>query len=210
MIDRKLRLISEAVREEADSYAAELGCNAPIKTMAIAPTGSISLLAGVTPSLQPPFARYFIRRVRYSNDDPELKELSANYQTEADVYSNNTTVVEIPMADAILDRFEDELIQQTDEVTVDEFLANQAFLQRHIDNAISATVNLQEGVTASELGAAIKKWLPQLKGVTVFPQVSRPQSPYEPITKEQYEASQSAEVGQGFDEECESGACPIK
>jgi ribonucleoside-triphosphate reductase len=210
VIDRKLQLISEAVREEADSYAAELECNSPIKTMAIAPTGSISLLAGVTPSLQPPFARYFIRRVRYSNDDPELKKLSANYQTEADVYSNNTTVVEIPMADAILDRYPDHLIQQTDEITVDDFLATQAFLQRHIDNAISSTVNLQEGVTAIELGNAIKKWLPHLKGVTVFPQVSRPQSPYEPISREQYNESMSAEVGQGFDEECATGACPIK
>ncbi len=174
------------------------------------PTGSISLLAGVTPSLQPPFARYFIRRVRYSNDDPELQQHVGVHNIEPDLYSDNTSVVGIPMQDAILDRFPDRLIQQSDEISVDDFLATQAFLQRHIDNAISATVNLQAGVTAIELGSAIKKWLPQLKGVTCFPEVSRPQAPYEPITRDQYNASLSAEVGQGFDEECATGACPIR
>jgi ribonucleoside-triphosphate reductase len=210
IIDRKLDLIAQAVREEADSYAAQLDCNSPIKTMALAPTGSISLLAGVTPSLQPPFARYFIRRVRYSNDDPELRRMLDNYRHEPDLYSDHTTVVEIPMADAILDRYPDHLIQQSDEISVDDFLGTQAFLQRHIDNAISATVNLQPGVTAIELGSAIQKWLPKLKGVTCFPEVSRPQSPYEPITRDQYNESLSAEVGQGFDEECASGACPVR
>ena len=133
-----------------------------------------------------------------------------NYRHEPDLYSDHTTVVEIPMADAILDRYPDHLIQQSDEISVDDFLATQAFLQRHIDNAISATVNLQPGVTAIELGSAIQKWLPKLKGVTCFPEVSRPQSPYEPITRDQYNESLSAEVGQGFDEECASGACPVR
>ena len=210
VLDRKLELIAQAVREEADSYAAQLGCNAPIKTMAIAPTGSISLLAGVTPSLQPPFARYFKRRVRFSNDDPELQKHVDTYRTEDDIYSANTTVVEIPMQDAILDKYPDHLIQQGDEISVDDWLGTQAFLQRHIDNAISATVNLQPNVTAIELGAAIFKWLPKVKGITCFPEVSRPQSPYERITRDEYNASMSAEVGQGFDEECATGACPIK
>ena len=65
-----------------------------------------------------------------------------------------------------------------------------------------------------ELARALRKWLPHLKGTTVFPDLSRPQSPYERIPDGVYEVIEgvmgaNAETGQAFDD-CASGACPVR
>jgi hypothetical protein len=76
------------------------------------------------------------------------------------------------------------------------------------DNAISYTVNVGEDVSASYLMEVLEHFLPQVKGMTVFPEMSRPQSPYERITKAVYEMAAGAETGQAMDE-CVNG-CPVR
>ena len=48
-----------------------------------------------------------------------------------------------------------------------------------------------------------------LKGTTIFPDMSRPQAPYERITKEDYERTGQRETSQSFDD-CATGACPVR
>jgi hypothetical protein len=59
----------------------------------------------------------------------------------------------------------------------------------------------------------LRAFMPELKGSTIFPEMSRAQAPYERITREEYEA-RVLELGAGssdtsYDEICASGACPI-
>jgi ribonucleoside-triphosphate reductase len=49
-----------------------------------------------------------------------------------------------------------------------------------------------------------------LKGATIFPEASMPQSPYERINKWEYESAQSKEISDGVDEECANGSCPVR
>ena len=56
--------------------------------------------------------------------------------------------------------------------------------------------------------------MPHLKGTTCFPDLSRPQSPYERIPDGVYEVIEgvmgaNAETGQAFDD-CATGACPVR
>jgi hypothetical protein len=44
----------------------------------------------------------------------------------------------------------------------------------------------------------------------VFPDLTRPQSPYERITAEEYEKAAAKSVDASYDEACASGACPVK
>ena len=88
--------------------------------------------------------------------------------------------------------------------------ATQAFVQRNwADNAVSFTVNISKDVTRAHLAEAVQHFLPQLKGTTVFPDVSRPQSPYERIDKTTYDMAAGAEAGQAIDQ-CVNGACPVR
>ena len=199
------------VIEAADSYADALDIPRPIKHTTVAPTGTIAKLAGVTEGIHPIYARYFVRRVRYANHDEGLGRLIAEgYTTEPCIYSDNTTVVLFHVRDPLMDRVAERYVEQADDLTVAAKLAVQRLVQEHYaNNAVSYTVNLADDTTPSELRKALDENLHALKGTTVFPFNSRPQSPYTAITQAEYESAIDHGVDQGFDE-CSSGSCPVK
>ncbi|WP_250287743.1 hypothetical protein [Streptomyces atroolivaceus] len=79
------------------------------------------------------------------------------------------------------------------------------------DNAVSFTVNFPEGkYQVHEAMDIIESWLPSLKGTTLMPDGTRPQSPYERITEEEFDSYSMTTVEDSTDEDCASGACPIR
>lgn len=215
----------QIVREESDRYAELLGINAPIKCTTIAPTGTIAKLAGTSEGMQPIYAKYYIRRVRYATNDPEVSNLLASgVHVEPCIYSANTVVASFYCEDPILSRVPGQYVEEQHEISERTALAIQADIQRYYaDNAISLTVNIPPAHTnqhisnaqRTNLSNAIKTYLPHVKGLTVFPEASRPQSPIERITKEEYEkATKPTEIRAGtsdiMEEACSTGACPIR
>jgi len=205
----RLRDYRLAVDFAAGVYAAELGIPAPIKTTTVAPTGSIAKLPGVSEGIQPPYARYFVRRVRYSASDPKLLELTQ--PQEPCVYTDNTTVVSFTARDQIIDKVPAHLVQQSDEVSIRGYLAVQAMVQDvFADNAVSVTANFDRGDTSpTELAALMAEYLPRVKGWTGFPEDGRPQSPYERLSEAEYLAADIVSVSQAMDD-CATGACPVR
>lgn len=206
-------------RLAANELADELGLPHPIKVTAVAPNGTIAQLRGTTSGIQPVVAKYFIRRVQYSDTDPGLIELKAKgYDVEDSVYADHTEVVSFPVRDVILDQRPEYLIEQADEVSVDQFLRIQAAVQGSFcggedGQAISATANIPAtGVTANYLAAVLQDNLPNLKGVTVFPAVSRPQTPIEAISKERWQELSNGRLAFGDSNSggCLTGSCPIR
>lgn len=207
------------VRDTADIYADELGINKPIKCTTLAPTGTTAKLAGTSESMQCIYAKYYIRRVRYADNDPEVNKLiDAGIPVEKDLYTANTVVASFPCEDPIMTRIPEDLIEEQHEISIDVLLGLQALIQRYYaDNAISCTINVPQNAdhqTILHLDEALRKYLPHVKGTTVFPEASRPQSPIERITKEQYLAMTKANMNAGTSEilldDCSTGACPIR
>ena len=210
----KLEVIADHARSAANAYADELGIPHPIKVTSIQPTGSTSQLSGHSQGVHPIYARYFLRRVRYAEGDPLVEEHVANGRhVEPCLYSPKTAVVSTVCRDRILDDFDEDLIEQADEIDADTMLATQAFVQRHFcDNAVSYTTNVAQGFDRRELKAALMRWLPELKGTTVMVDGSRPQAPFERLDKQTYDqiqANGTTEVSQAMDE-CANGACPVR
>ena len=207
----KLEVIADAARTAARSYSDELGIPHPIKTTTVAPTGTIAKLPGATEGAHPIYSRYFVRRMRYADNDPLLeRHVAAGRHIEPCQYAAGTSVVSIVTRDSLLDRFPADLIEQADEISPAVMLATQAFIQKHwSDNATSFTVNVPPDTSRTELSAALRKWAPILKGTTVMADGARPQAPYERIDAETYAQATSATVGQAIDE-CATGACPVK
>ena len=204
------------VEEEAMSYSHELRIPTPVKTRTIAPTGTIAKLAGVSEGIHPIYARHYIQRIRYAENDPQLdhhQELGRHIEDCR--YTDKTKVVSIPTANAILEHYEPEMIESVDEIPLDQLFEVQAWFQKHwSDNAVSFTANINPDTPPIELSRALRKWLPHLKGTTVFPDLSRPQSPYERIPDGVFEVIEGVlgahgEVGQAIDD-CSTGACPIR
>lgn len=213
---------AQTVDDAAAEYSNVLRIPTPIKKRVIAPTGTISKLAGVSgEATHAPFAAYFIRRIRFSDLEPaEVAQVEEyrrkGYRVEPDRHAANTTVVEIPTKDSLLDELEfPEYFQHAGDLTIRDMLNVQRMYQKYwADQAVSYTVNVDpERYTAEELAEVLAEYLPDLKGTTVFPEMSFEQAPYERISFEEYKA-RAEEVGievtdTGFDPVCASGACPV-
>lgn len=217
--------LSAHVDKTAVAFCHDLRIPVPVKKRTVAPTGSTAKMPGVSEGIHPIFSRYFERRIRFSNVDPAQMETVEDYRCrgyriEDDLYAANTTVVCIPTKDSLLDAVAafhgpdeaERLVQSADELTLDELLAFQALYQQHwADNAVSFTANIDpERYTGAEVAETLLRYAGRLKGSTIFPEASMPQAPYTRITREQYEAAITQDVGDGVDLECASGGCPLR
>ncbi len=217
-----LRQLYAVVKTEASDYAFQLRIAAPIKNTTMAPTGSIAKLVGATEGAQAIYARYFLRRVRFStiNHAEKIQEfVDQGYEVEPCQYSANTMVVTFPTKEKLVEEVEalgfnaDEIVESQDELSLEDMLAFQEMYQTHyVDNAVSYTVNLPEGkYSVDDVMATLRPYLPNLKGTTIMVDGSRPQAPYERISKMHYNyLSGPKSVEDSTDEDCATGACPIR
>ena len=204
---------ADEVMFSAAQYALDLGWSTPAKYTSIAPTGTIASMPGETTGCETVVFAYYNRLVRHQNGSPELESLIAQgYRHEPCIYSANTTVVYMPTKDKILDSVPYEMVEEASDVSVEDHLRVQVFLQRTFaDNAISKTIIVEEDQDQEEIAALLREYLPELKGVTMFRSESRPQSPYQRLTPEEFaEETRLVEAGVGYTEqECIGAACPI-
>lgn len=141
---------------------------------AIAPTGTIGIIAGTSPSIEPFFSLAYRRTNVLSGEtlrtvNPLLEEWAASYGVDVDavmreVRSTGTleTVEGIPEALR-------ELFPTAGEVPPERHLRIQAAFQRHVDNAVSKTVNLPEEATEDDVAEIYRRaWELGCKGITVF------------------------------------------
>lgn len=218
-----LARMERAVGNEAHRYAFTLRIPAPIKWTTVAPTGSISKLPGVTEGIHPIYARFYEQRIRFNMTDPRQAQAVYDAQsegllTEEDGYdkSGNTWIIVYPTKNLLVEQVEAlglpvNLIEQADELTIEQCLAFQAMYQRYYaNNAVSYTVNVPEGLDHVETATTVARWLPVLKGTTIMVDGTREQAPFTRISQEEYENATATGVGDGIDEDCATGACPIR
>lgn len=220
-----LKSMASQVDWEAQQYAHELRIPVPVKNRTMAPTGTIAKGPGVTEGAHPPFAKYFIRRIRFSVVDPDQWETCMDYANrgflvEPDAVAAETMVVAIPTKDILLDEVAaiwgaeraEELVQSPAELTLKDMFNVQAMYQDcWADNAVSYTANIDpEKYSVADLTQLLTEYGPELKGSTVFPEQSFVQAPYERLTKEEFEAFEVTETNDSVDENCATGACPVR
>ena len=219
-----LRELADEVDRTSEKFSHDLRIPVPVKKRTVAPTGTIAKMPGVSEGIHPIFSKYFIRRIRFSKVDADQVETVERYRAdgyivEDDMYAANTSVVSIPTQDslveAVVSRFGrdgESIVEAADDLTLNELLAFQALYQIcWADNAVSFTANIDPATyTPDQLGEQLTEFGGVLKGATVFPEASMPQSPYERISKREYETATAKAVADGVDEECANGACPIR
>lgn len=154
-----------------------------IKTTSVKPSGTVSLLAGVTPGIHYPISEYYIRNIRFQEGSLLLDNLKkAGYFIEKDKYSLNTWVVSFPVKEDFFDR-------SIKDVTMWEQLENASALQENwADNQVSVTVSFDKN-ESKDIKNALELYETKLKGVSFLPKEDHgyEQAPYIPITQEKYE-----------------------
>ena len=204
-------------------YSKEKGWNNSIRLTTVQPSGTLSLLAGVTPGVHPAFAQYYIRRVRFSSVDPLVASCrKRGYKIVWDVgidgrEDHTKYVVEFPC------KSPEGSVLAKNMSAIDQLEWVKKLQTVWADNAVSVTVYYRK----EEL-SEIKKWLSQnydnnIKSVSFLLHVDHNflLPPYEEITKDEYEKAiskldfsveiQHLVSGGMLDlDECSTGACPIR
>jgi len=141
---------------------------------AIAPTGTISIIAGTTAGIEPLFA-LITKRSHTLGGEPlyEIAPLLDRYlqktQFPTTQSPNENQVQDHLLNHASLPEAVRRVYITALEIPPERHLAIQAAFQRHVDNSVSKTINLSEEARPEDVGQAYwRAWELGLKGITVF------------------------------------------
>jgi len=146
----------------------------------IAPTGSISIIAGCSSGIEPIFAISFIRNVLSGTRLFETNPLFEMVAKERGFYS--AQLLEKIAATGSLQKIEGipddvrELFVTALDIQPEWHVKMQAVFQKYTDNAVSKTVNLPREASAEDVREIYElAWKLKCKGVTVFRYGSKPE-----------------------------------
>ena len=210
------------LREFDVHYSKEKGFPPSIKLTTVKPSGTLSLLSGVTPGAHPGYSHYHIRRIRMASDSALVQvckqngykvEFQRNFDGSDDT---NTVVVEFPC------KFPENTVVSKDMKALEQLELVKKLQTEWSDNSVSVTIYYRK----EELDG-IKEWLNSnynnnLKTVSflLHSEHGFDQAPLEEIDRQKYEDMvksvkpiTNCEVNEedikgSF--ECATGACPIK
>ncbi|MDD3580543.1 MAG: adenosylcobalamin-dependent ribonucleoside-diphosphate reductase [Desulfobacca sp.] len=157
----------------------------------IAPTGTISLIAGTSSGIEPLFAIAYMRRALEGEEFLQVHPLFIQKLRDAGLDPDHWLAQISPVGRVRpfteLPESLRRLFPTTYEVTPEIQLQMQAAFQRHVDNAVSKTVNLPPDATVAEVAQVFQlAYGLGLKGVTVYRYGARPGQvlnlPPEPLT----------------------------
>lgn len=177
-----LTVYRDASRAAADQYADLLGVSHPIAVRAIAPTGSIGILAGTSTGIEPVFAVAYKRRY--------LKGTRWHYQYVIDSAAKSLIErygVNPNDLECALDLAQD----------YERRIKFQANIQDYVDHAISSTINLPKWGTEHNNESKVEKFAKvladnahRIRGFTCYPDGSRGG---QPLTTVEYKDALSHE-----------------
>jgi len=192
-----LNIYEQESESSAFIGAKKLGVNVPKGKRAIAPTGTIGILAETTTGIEPLFCKAYKRRY--------LKDDSWHYQ-----YVVDGAVKRLLEKGVSLDKIKDAY-----DITFKQRVKFQADVQNYVDMAISSTCNLPEWGSELNNEASLKKnakmllkYAKRLRGFTCYPDGARGG---QPLTRVSLEEAMEKEgiVYEEKEHECVGGVCGL-
>lgn len=208
------------LREFDKRYSEHHGMNPSIKLTTVKPSGTLSLLPGVTPGIHPGYARYMVRRIRIASDHPLVEtcrshgypvEFARNFDKTED---HGTCVVSFPFS------YPENTILAKDMTAIDQLEWVKKLQTIWSDNSVSCTVYYRPEELNDIKEYLRKNYRQNFKTVSFLKHSEHgfDQAPFEEITKEQYDDLMSkttiiTKIGSldfDPDAECSTGACPVR
>ncbi|APV44778.1 ribonucleoside-diphosphate reductase alpha chain [Dehalogenimonas formicexedens] len=197
MAEEIMEFISERAKEASYNLALERGVfpawsgsiyekrglpmrNASCTT--IAPTGTISIIAGVSSGIEPIFAAVFVRNILDGENLLEINPYFERIARERGFYSREL-IEQLVTSNHLHSRKEvpedvRKIFVTAHRVSPEWHVRIQAAFQRHIDNAVSKTVNFPKSASREDIARVfMMAWEWGLKGITVYRDRSRQSQP---------------------------------
>ena len=189
--------IARVIRDEARRASAELaerrgafsgfnesvfaGSGPPLRNAqltSVAPTGTISLIAGTTSGIEPMFALSYIRDVlgrRLVEANPRFERVARDRGFYSEELLQHVANVGGVRSNPAVPEDVRAAFVTAHEIAPAWHLRMQAAVQRHVDAAVSKTVNLPATASVEDVrGLLLDAWKAGAKGITVYRYGSRP------------------------------------
>jgi ribonucleoside-diphosphate reductase alpha chain len=148
--------------------------NATVTT--IAPTGTISMIAGCSSGIEPVFALAFEHRVKGPDGERVLPFFSETFERLArrQGFHTEALMTEVARRGSLagvegVPAAAREVFKTAHEIDAVWHVRHQAAFQKHTDNGVSKTINLPESATEADVAAAYRQaWDLGCLGITVF------------------------------------------
>jgi ribonucleoside-diphosphate reductase alpha chain len=197
-----LEVYEEESERSANLLCDYLGINRPIAYRAIAPTGTIGILAGTTTGIEPLFAVAYKRRYLVGGD-----------QWKYEYVVDSTAQLMIDQYDVSPDDIDTAEAMSRDPERRIQF---QADVQDYVDMAISSTLNLpawgsEQNCEAKveDMAHIIAKYAHRLRGLTFYPDGSRGGQPLNVVPYAEAVAGEGMVFEENGDAACASGVCGV-
>jgi ribonucleoside-diphosphate reductase alpha chain len=216
--------VYDYLRDLDAEYSDSSGLSRSVRLTTVQPSGTLSLLPGVTPGIHPAYAKYYIRRVRFGAADPLIeacRKRGYNVVPEVGIdgrEDHTKWVVEFPAQSP------EGAVLAADMTAVEQLEWVKRMQTEWADNAVSVTVYYR----IEEL-PQIKSWLKDnyddsVKSVSFLLHADHnfPLAPYEEIDEKTYNAmvakvdltipmaSLTLDDNLIDDPSCTTGACPVR
>ena len=195
-----LKVYKDESEQSANEHCDRLYLSRPVAYRAIAPTGTIGILAGTTTGIEPLFAVAYKRR--YLTDGTKWKyEYVIDHTADLLIKETGVSPDKIDTAYNMAGDYERRIKFQAD-------------IQDYVDMSISSTINLckwgspnNNPDTLDDFTRVLAKYAPRLRGFTAYPDGSRGG---QPITEVSYDEARGHK-GVIFEENdpCTGGVCGV-
>src|SRR6058998_3406554 len=142
----------------------------------IAPTGTISMIAGCSSGIEPIFALAFEHRVKQSDGERVLTFVNETFEAIARTqgWFSDALMQEIARRGSIhgipgVPEAAQHIFKTSHEIGFEWHVRQQAAFQRYTDNGVSKTINLPNGASEADVASAYRlAWELGCLGITVF------------------------------------------
>lgn len=213
--------VYKELRKYDNEYSDSHGFARSVKLTTVKPSGTLSLLPGVTPGIHPAYAQYMIRRIRIMADHTLVQvcrdhgypvEYQRNFDNTED---RSTVVVSFPFS------YPEGTVLAKDMTAIDQLKAVKEMQEVWSDNSVSCTVYYRKEELPEIRAYLLKHYKNNHKSLSFLLHNDHgfQQAPYEEVSKEVFDeltaktrliTSLNGAIDFEGDSDCATGACPIK
>jgi len=215
-----LDAVYQELRSFDKEYSADNNFPESVKLTTIKPSGTLSLLPGVTPGCHPAYAQYMIRRIRISSDHALVQVCRdhgyhVEYQQNFDgTEDHSTVVVSFPFC------YPEGTVLAKDMTAISQLETVRWLQEVWSDNSVSCTVYYRKEELPEIRKYLSKHYKNGHKSLSflLHSEHGFKQAPLEEITKEQYDQlvadttliTKVEDAAFESNDECATGVCPVK
>ena len=221
--------LREIAVKGAESMAEELNMPRPKAVTTVKPSGTLSKIMDTTEGVHKPLGKYIFNNINFSKSDPLVEKLKqSNYKVMDNPYDDTSVLVTFPVCHDNVDFTEVDGKEVNLESAVDQLDRYKLLMENYVDHNCSVTISYDKKEVPAIIEWLLKNWdiyigvsfLYRNDPIKSASDLGYPYLPQEVVTKEEHDEyvkqlqpvdiNSANSLEELKDDECATGACPVR